>query len=331
MQHEFQFIKNSVIAYLEDTFSENSIQSSHGFDTNTESQGISMDVTNDKSSETIIKHSAQQEYSFSLEQSQKLFQEMQGFVEMSIDLSETQLNSTETASFSPSKETQSSSNSFTCQENSGTDKSPFTKLSDCIKNLSSVNIFAVVLQINPLKEVKVKSGTNCGQFVKISSILVGDPTKEYFKVTFWREATEWISDLNEGDVVVVKKVKIEKWNEEFYGQSTYGTTLVSLQIDGTFKVPAQWLTTVSYAKAKNLLKWLKLKHGYLVTNKKSPCKNVEWKTLKQFVPNTIVNYRTKVNKVLTYTNTKGKYEFEKRQIKKVVVGKQLVSIKYYRG
>ncbi len=132
-----------------------------------------------------------------------------------------------------------------------------------------------------------------------------------------------MNSLKEGDVLVVKKLKIEKWNQEFYGQSTYGTTIVNLQRDGKYRVPAQWLTTVSRAKAKSLLKWLKCKHSYLMANKTSPCKDVHWKSLKEFVPNTLVHYSAKIVKVLTYGSTNGKYQFEKRQINKIVAGRIL--------
>ena len=136
-----------------------------------------------------------------------------------------------------------------------------------------------------------------------------------------------MKSLREGDVLVVKKVKIEEWKQEFYGQSTYGTTIVNLQRNGTYRVPAQWLTTVSSTEAKSLLKWLKQKHPYLKADKESHSEDVQWKSLKQFVPNTLVHYKTKIVKVLTYGSTsKGKYEFEKREINKIVAGSHLIVI-----
>ena len=157
--------------------------------------------------------------------------------------------------------------------------------------------------------------------MKVSSVLVGDPTKEYFKLTFWRKAAEWVNTIKEGDMLVVKELKIEKWNEEFYGQTTFRTTLVNFQRNSTCKVPAQWLTIVNHGEVKSLLKWLKEKHSYLMVNKTASCEDVEWKTLKQFVPNTLVHYRAKIVKVLTYGNTRNKYEFEKRQVNKIVAGR----------
>ena len=177
LNYEFEEIRNSVIAYLEETFSENSGPGSQGF--NTSAEGGSIDV-NSSSETTLTKQSAQQEYAFSLEQSQKLFDRMQGFVEMSVDelhKSETQTQSNQ--STSQSEVTESLSNSLASHENLAAYTSPFTKLSDCTKHLSTVNVFVVVLQVNPVKEIKIKSGINCGQFIKVgtvgvTSIVTGD-------------------------------------------------------------------------------------------------------------------------------------------------------------
>jgi hypothetical protein len=173
LQHEFEVIRNSLIAYLEDTFSENSKVVSQGFNTNTESEERSVEVYKPWKT-SLTKKSAQQEYAVSLEESQKLFDKIQGFVEMSmpheLPKSESQLS---TKSFSQTEDTQSFSNSLSSNENLITQTScPFTKLSDCTQHLKTVNIFVVVLQVHPIKEVKIKSGINCGQFIKVSIVAV---------------------------------------------------------------------------------------------------------------------------------------------------------------
>ena len=170
LQHESEVIRNSVIAYLENTFSESSRQSSQGFNANTESEEKSED--NKPSDAVLTKLSAQQEYAASLEQSQRLFDKMQGFVEMTIDESRKSESQSTTEGFSQTEDTQSFSNSLASDENFGTHISPFTKLSDCTKHLSTVNIFVVVLQVNPMKEIKIKSGINSGQFIKVSTGVV---------------------------------------------------------------------------------------------------------------------------------------------------------------
>ena len=35
----------------------------------------------------------------------------------------------------------------------------------------------------------------------MSSLLLGDPTKNYFKLTLWREASSWIERILPGDIL----------------------------------------------------------------------------------------------------------------------------------
>ena len=161
LNYELGGIRNSVIAYLEDTFSENGGQASQGF-INRFTEGGSVD----DSEGTLTKQSAQQEYQFSLHQSQMLFDKMQGFTELSID--ELQNSDTQSNSTCQSEVTES----MTSYEDLRAQKFPFTKLSDCTQHLSNVNIFVVVLQVNPVKEIKIKSGINCGQFIKVGITVV---------------------------------------------------------------------------------------------------------------------------------------------------------------
>ena len=38
----------------------------------------------------------------------------------------------------------------------------------------------------------------------MSSLLLGDPTKSYFKLSLWREAAVWVERISAGDVVLFK-------------------------------------------------------------------------------------------------------------------------------
>ena len=165
LNYELGGIRNSVIAYLEDTFSENGGQASQGFINRCTEEG-----SIDDSEGTLTKQSAQQEYQFSLQQSQMLFDKMQGFTELSVD--EFQNSDTQSNSTCQSEVTESLSNSLTSYEDLRGQTCPCTKLSDCTQHLSNVNIFVVVLQVNPVKEIKIKSGINCGQFIKVGIIVV---------------------------------------------------------------------------------------------------------------------------------------------------------------
>jgi hypothetical protein len=161
-------IRNSLITYLEDTFSEN-----RKF-----SQGINTGIESEEDTE-LPKQNAQEEYVFSLEQSQKLFNNLQGFVEMSMQYesrkSESELN---TKMSSETEDLPSFSNSLSSNEN--VVQCPFTKLSDCTHHQSTVTIFVVVLQVNPIKEIKIKSGINCGQFVKVRKGVVDPQSRSLF-------------------------------------------------------------------------------------------------------------------------------------------------------
>lgn len=157
LHQEFEVIRNSVISYLENTFSDHSQQFS---------QVVNM--TNYESDPILTKQSAQQEYAFSLDQSQKLFDKMQGFVEMSMVQLTKPESEYNTKNFNETESLESSSKSVDSNENLCMQPSHFTKLSNCTQHFSTVNIFVVVLQVNPMKEIKVKAGKNYGQFVTVS-------------------------------------------------------------------------------------------------------------------------------------------------------------------
>ena len=161
---ESEVLRDSVIAYLEDTFSENSkILAGKGFNTTIRDCAIDDNLP-------VTRQTGQREYEFSLEQSQRLFDRMQGFVELSIDetkvaMSGREVESETSENFCHSEQTLSLSSSS--HEKTAASTSLFTKLAECIQHHSIVNVFVVVLQVNPVKELKIKSGLNFGQFVKV--------------------------------------------------------------------------------------------------------------------------------------------------------------------
>ena len=38
----------------------------------------------------------------------------------------------------------------------------------------------------------------------MSSLLLGDPSKSYFKLSLWREAASWVERISAGDLVLFK-------------------------------------------------------------------------------------------------------------------------------
>ena len=59
-----------------------------------------------------------------------------------------------------------------------------------------------------------KNNNNFGLFVQagstvpMSSLLLGDPTKAYFKLSLWREAATWVERFSAGDIVLFKSKTI---------------------------------------------------------------------------------------------------------------------------
>ena len=326
LHYDCELIRNSVLVYLDNTFSENSnqVEASQGF------------ISETYSDSTDTCRTIQQEFESSLLQSQKLLGESQGFIEMAVSVSQKFQDTANSQKVSTqlNKSMDSSSSCGDCENRVSvkqTFTSSFSKLAKCTQSYLKVNIFAVVLQVNPIKEILVKSGIKSGQHVCVSSILVGDSTKEYFKLTFWHNAATWVDTLVAGDFVVVKNIKIENWQNEFYGQSMYDTMLVNLQRGTSAKIPPNWLTFVSKGEASFLMSWFTYHHPYLaVCQRSAPCKEVKWQTLPQFTANTLVHYRAKIVKVLTYNSSIGRYKFGSKKVNKIVASKS-VPYSYLRG
>ena len=61
-----------------------------------------------------------------------------------------------------------------------------------------------------------------GYTVPMSSLLLGDPTKSYFKLSLWREAAAWAERISAGDIVLFKsKNDLQSWNGILFIQSHY--------------------------------------------------------------------------------------------------------------
>lgn len=328
LEYDVEDIRDSILVYLDNTFSENSqlVEATEEFTSHTCNEGTN--GCSDGWTSEACKNRVQQEYEDALQQSQKLLRENQGSIEISLNesrrclpesISQNSLNQTDVLSTD-------SSDSRTARQSLSPAKKMdmwfITKLSSCTEHLSKVNIFAVVLQVNPIKEIHIKLGIKSGQFVRVSSILIGDSTKEYFKLTFWERAADCVTSLVDGDVVVVKKVKIEKWQNEFYGQSMCDTVLVNLQRGNSTKIPPHWLTLVSKNEARSLMNWLNFRHPYLAVHQPwAPCTEVKWQTLPQLKANNLIHYRAKIVKVLTYNNVRGNYLFGLKKVNKVMASK----------
>lgn len=89
-----------------------------------------------------------------------------------------------------------------------------TCLKESVARKHLCNTLVVVLQVNPSNSVQIKNGPNKGEFVTIASILVGDESLFYVKVTLWNKACDWIKLLNIGDLIILENVASQKYRNE---------------------------------------------------------------------------------------------------------------------
>ena len=94
-----------------------------------------------------------------------------------------------------------------------------TCLKDSLARKYLCNTLVVVLQVNPSKSVQIKNGPNRGEFLTIASILVGDESLFYVKVTLWNKACDWTKLLSIGDVVILENIASQKYHNERFLQT----------------------------------------------------------------------------------------------------------------
>jgi len=129
-----------------------------------------------------------------------------------------------------------------------------------IKN--KVNLLAVILQINPVKNLQIKKGPNVGENMSLSSILIGDESYEYFKVTLWHDASNWIELLAIGDVILLKNITLKIFKSEKIGQTTATSKLFNFHRP-TKPYPVHWNDLICLRKLEAVTNWINKKHKYL--------------------------------------------------------------------
>ena len=63
----------------------------------------------------------------------------------------------------------------------------------------------LILEVN-LNCVFCLHSCKAGQTVQMSSLLLGDPSKAYFKLTLWREAAAWVERIAAGDIAYFRSM-----------------------------------------------------------------------------------------------------------------------------
>ena len=76
----------------------------------------------------------------------------------------------------------------------------------------------------------------------MASLLIADPTLPQFKLTLWRETSEWSERLSAGDIILLSSkmlscqllfddvldVCLKKWHKEIVGHTTSSSSLLNL-------------------------------------------------------------------------------------------------------
>ncbi|XP_032235417.2 shieldin complex subunit 2 [Nematostella vectensis] len=189
-----------------------------------------------------------------------------------------------------------------------------TSLIDFKLGMSLSNIICVVLQVNPIREIQMKSGVNAGRFVALSSIVVADETKPYFRLTLWREASKWAERVKTGEFIVMTSVKIEKWKDEYIGQTTYQSSLYNLH-QPEMPLPSDWLKLVSQTRIDQLMSWARRSHRYLFSL--SYPVEVRHRSIDELRGNSLVHFKGKLVKIL-YQNPKRVYSYGNQRLPKLV-------------
>lgn len=195
-------------------------------------------------------------------------------------------------------------------------------LSECTKIRSLVNLCVLVLQVNPVKEIQIKSGRNAGQFVPLSSIIVSDSTKSHFKLTLWRQASGWTEKIVAGDIIVATSIRIETWRDELIGQTTFNSSFYNLH-QPQKPLASAWLQLISQDRLDTLVEWARKSYGYLF-RKTSSAPVPKYTRISDLQNNTLVHFRgilRSVSALLTNKSLKNTYKFGSRRLPKISAGK----------
>ncbi len=67
--------------------------------------------------------------------------------------------------------------------------------------VSRKGVFSLFLSTLAVVFVNLMCCVQAGQTVPMSSLLLADPTKSYFKLSLWRQAAVWVERISAGDVI----------------------------------------------------------------------------------------------------------------------------------
>lgn len=198
-------------------------------------------------------------------------------------------------------------------------------LAQCTKLNDLVNVCVIVLQVNPVREIQIKSGTNKGDYIPLSSVIVADVSKSHFKLTLWRQASRWTDRIIPGDIIIATGIRIESWRNEYIGQTTFNSCFYNLH-QPIKPLSSDWLHLVSQERLDELLKQAKKDHCYLFRKADSVMitrQQVKFTRISEMKNNTLVHFRGFLRKVEVMVNqaNNGTYQFGNQRLPKIKIGK----------
>ena len=199
-----------------------------------------------------------------------------------------------------------------------------SNLSKCTEKGLLVNIAFVVLRVNAIREIQVRTGQSAGQFVPLSSLLVADESKSHFKLTLWRDASSWTEKISPGDFMVATSVQITSWRGENVGQTTYKSCFYNLHRPKDPLSP-EWSSLISQGRLDQLICWTKKNHPYLLKSAHTK-KEVVFRRIGELKDNTLVHFQGLLTTFDVATG-EGSYTFKNEQLPKIILGKLLCSLK----
>ena len=123
------------------------------------------------------------------------------------------------------------------------------------EDTQGVDFVCLVMQCSPCRSIQRNNGSS----VNLSSLLVGDSSKVYFKVTLWDNEAKWVhgskSCIQVGDIVYFSGFRIRHFNQKFEASSSWSSkrSILFRQSDNSFaqigeKIPLSlWQPLLSWA------------------------------------------------------------------------------------
>ncbi|XP_064390305.1 shieldin complex subunit 2-like isoform X3 [Halichondria panicea] len=174
-----------------------------------------------------------------------------------------------------------------------------TALKDCSGKQGTVFVLALVVQVNPVMDVSCRVGNKAGQTVPMSSLLLADPTKSYFKLSLWRQAAVWVERISAGDVIYFRRIRLKTWRGEVVGTTTMFSSVLNLH-QPKKSLPPQVSSEIPEESLDCLVRWAHKFFGYLFQGSVPKSRRiVEFVSSDQLSNHSLVHFRARLLSMVT--------------------------------